>query len=116
MKTLSLKLPSPRSSPLCSPVRRSSPKPRGLPRGESIVLEVLRSGAIEIGFALQEEALSVQEYRTRYANVPMDLADACLVRMAELHPGSSVLTLDSDFSIYRTRDRRVIPRIAPPET
>lgn len=87
---------------------------RRLPRGESVVLEVLRSGAMEIVFALQAEALSVQEYRTRYANVPMDLADACLVRMTELHPGSSVLTLDSDFRIYRTRDRRVIPVIAPP--
>ena len=87
---------------------------RGLPRGERIVLDALQSGAIEVAFALQEEALAVQEYRTRYANIPMDLADACLVRMTELSPGSPVLTLDSDFRVYRTRDRRVIPLIAPP--
>jgi len=55
----------------------------------------------------------VQELRTRFANVPMDLADACLVRMAELASGSVVLTLDSDFEIYRMHGRRVIPTITP---
>ena len=55
----------------------------------------------------------MQELRTRYANVPMDLADACLVRMAELASGSVVLTLDSDFAIYRMHGRRVIPTISP---
>ena len=41
------------------------------------------------------------------------LADACLVRMAELYENSSILTLDSDFSIYRKNKNQVIPCITP---
>ncbi len=85
----------------------------GQPGGERIVLDVLRRGVVEIDFILREEIVPVQELRTRYANVPMDLADACLVRMAELSSGSVVLTLDSDFAIYRMHGRRVIPTISP---
>jgi len=44
---------------------------------------------------------------------PMSLADACLVRMAELYDEAAVLTLDSDFTIYRKNGRQVIPLIAP---
>lgn len=43
----------------------------------------------------------------------MSLADACLVRLADLHDGASVLTIDSDFAVYRTYRRRVIPVIVP---
>lgn len=45
--------------------------------------------------------------------MPMDLADACLVRMAEQHEDSRVLTLDSDFHIYRKHDRETIDVIMP---
>ena len=44
---------------------------------------------------------------------PMSLADACLVRMAELYDEAAVLTLDSDFTIYRKNGGQVIPLIAP---
>jgi uncharacterized protein len=44
--------------------------------------------------------------------VPMSLADACLVRLAEIYPQSAVLTLDSDFAVYRKNGRQVIPVIA----
>jgi predicted nucleic acid-binding protein len=40
-------------------------------------------------------------------------ADACLVRLAELHDGASVLTIDQDFAAYRKHGRRAIPLIAP---
>jgi predicted nucleic acid-binding protein len=50
----------------------------------------------------------------KYENIPTSLADACLVRMAELHDSSSILTLDADFQIYRKHKRRVIPLLLPP--
>ena len=43
----------------------------------------------------------------------MALADACLVRMTELHRDTAVLTPDGDFRIYRRNRRQVIPLIAP---
>ena len=49
----------------------------------------------------------------RYNDVPMSLADACLVRLAELYPQSPVLTLDSDFVAYRKNGRQLIPIISP---
>ena len=86
---------------------------RGQRESEQIVLDVLRRGVVELDFALREEVVPVLELQARYANVPMDLADACLVRMAELASGSVILTLDSDFEIYRMHGRRVIPSISP---
>ncbi len=43
----------------------------------------------------------------------MSLADACLVRMAETRPGAVVLTLDTDFHVYRKNGRQTIPAILP---
>jgi predicted nucleic acid-binding protein len=49
----------------------------------------------------------------KYRQVPMSYADACLVWLAENHLGSPVLTLDSDFSIYRLDRARTVPIVAP---
>jgi predicted nucleic acid-binding protein len=49
----------------------------------------------------------------RYENVPMSLADACLVRMAELDSATSIITLDEDFRIYRKNRVEPIELIAP---
>ena len=46
-------------------------------------------------------------------NVPMSFADACLVRMSEPLRQSHVLTLDSEFEIYRRNQRQRIPVLAP---
>lgn len=70
---------------------------------------------ITLTFSLQNEAISIQRLLMRYANVPMALADACMVRLAELNPGSSLLTIDSDFRIYRMNGRTVIPILIPDE-
>ncbi len=55
----------------------------------------------------------VEVLMKRYENVPMSLADACLVRMSELIPGSVILTLDSDFRIYRKNRNEAIDLIIP---
>jgi len=49
----------------------------------------------------------------RYANVPMSLADACLVRMAEMNPAARLVTIDGDFTVHRCNGRRVVPTIMP---
>jgi len=53
----------------------------------------------------------------RYRSLPMDLADACLVRMSELRPDCVLLTVDSEFrDVYRRSGRNVIPAVLPPAT
>ncbi|MGH8628172.1 MAG: hypothetical protein ACREYC_23880 [Gammaproteobacteria bacterium] len=49
----------------------------------------------------------------KYANVPMSLADACLVRMTEILPDPVILTTDADFRIYRRHGRHVVPAVTP---
>jgi uncharacterized protein len=49
----------------------------------------------------------------RYRNRSMSLADACLVRLPEIHEAAEVLTLDSDFRIYRRHVNKVIPLRMP---
>ena len=77
------------------------------------IFEFLQSGLIQIPFRLADEIQAVVALRRRYANVPMSLADACLLRLSETHAHARVLTLDRDFKIYRRHGRQVIPLIFP---
>ena len=74
---------------------------------------LLERGAVRIGISIQEEQADLRVLMRRYRNQPMSLADACLVRLSELHADSEVLTLDSDFRIYRRHGNRIIPVVLP---
>jgi predicted nucleic acid-binding protein len=82
-------------------------------RGQTALLEFVERGVVSVDFALSSELAAVRRLVTRYRDRPMSLADACLVRMAELFDEAGVLTLDADFAIYRKNGRQVIPLIAP---
>ena len=86
---------------------------RDLSGGPAAVLELLARGTAKIGYSVEAEAERLGRLMSRYAEVPMSLADACLVRMVEQQPDATVLTLDRDFRIYRVHGRRVIPVIMP---
>jgi hypothetical protein len=66
-----------------------------------------------LDFSLADEMMSVLDLRAKYADVPMSLADACLVRMSEILPDPVVLTTDADFKIYRRHSRQVVPCLLP---
>jgi len=83
-------------------------------RGGSAALRAaLREGLIVLDFDLRSELVVVLDLMHRYESVPMSLADACLVRMAELTPLALVFTLDDDFRIYRKNRTEPIETIAP---
>ena len=81
--------------------------------GADRVFELISRGILRVDFDLAAEMEQVSRLIKRYSDIPMSLADACLVRMAEKHTRASILTLDSDFRFYRTNDRRVISTIMP---
>jgi predicted nucleic acid-binding protein len=81
--------------------------------GAEAILRLVERGLIRLSFRLEAESAAVRRLLARYAGVPMSLADACLVRMSEQVPASTVLTLDRDFKIYRKHGRNVIPTITP---
>lgn len=86
---------------------------RHLPRAIGELFGWIDQGLLAVPFRLEHEAPAVARLMSRYADVPMSLADACLVRMSEQHGESCVLTLDSDFRTYRKHGRTVIPTIMP---
>jgi predicted nucleic acid-binding protein len=76
--------------------------------GAEAVVKLLDRGLVRIPFRLEPESTPIRRLLARYENVPMSLADACLVRMSEQMSDSVVLTLDRDFKIYRRQGRNVI--------
>ena len=81
------------------------------PTGPRRFFDLLGSGLLKVDFSLAEERESLWKLIQKYEDIPMSLADASLVRLAELHPGSSVFTLDSHFRVYRKNGRQQIPVI-----
>jgi len=86
---------------------------RNYRHGVRSVFQWLDSGTIKLSFHLDQETGAVQDLMMKYTDVPMSLADACLVRMSEIYPDYPVLTLDSDFHIYRKFRKQIIETIVP---
>ena len=74
---------------------------------------LLRRRAVTAAFDLDNDVESVLKLLQKYADVPMSLADACLVRMTETLPDPIILTTDSDFRIYRRHSRQMVPCLVP---
>ena len=72
-----------------------------------------RSSIDRVAFDFADELPQVLGLRAKYADVPMSLADACLVRMSETLPDPVVVTTDADFKIYRRHSRQVVPCLMP---
>jgi predicted nucleic acid-binding protein len=84
-------------------------------RSVSVVLAMLQEGLIALAFDCREHIPQLAALARRYADRQPDLADLCLVRMSELYPRHSVLTVDrADFRVYRRNKRETIPLICPP--
>ena len=86
---------------------------RKLRPAQQKLLDWIAAGILRFPMAIETEAAPIRTSWQQYENVPMSLADACLVRLAELHPGSPVCTTDSDFTVYRIHRNRQIPLIHP---
>ena len=87
---------------------------RHVPGASERVLELLQTGVARVAFPLAEHLRELWLLMHKYRDVPMSLADACLVRMAETEPDATVITMDRHFRIYRIHGRRVIRTIVPP--
>jgi predicted nucleic acid-binding protein len=87
---------------------------RRLSRAQDALLDMIETGRIEVSFSLDRQIREVRALRQTYRDVPMSLADACLVRMAELSARHHVCTLDTDFIVYRMHQRQPIPVLMPP--
>jgi predicted nucleic acid-binding protein len=84
-------------------------------RSVPLVLAMLEDGLIEVAFECGEHLPRLAQLAKAYADREPDLADLCLIRMSELHPRHSVITVDrEDFRVYRRNKREAIPLVCPP--
>lgn len=79
------------------------------------VLDLVAAGMLEVAFDCAQNIEQLRELATRYADRSPDLADLCLVRMSELHPRHTIITVDDDFRVYRRNKREAIPLLCPPK-
>ena len=81
-----------------------------------VVLAMLRDGLVTLAFDCRDHLPRLAQLADRYASRNPDLADLCLVRMSELFPRHSVVTVDrKDFRVYRRNKREMIPLVCPPD-
>lgn len=82
----------------------------------ALVLAMLREGLAVLAFDCRDHLPQLETLAVRYADRHPDLADLCLIRMSELHPRHSVITVDrEDFRVYRRNKREIIPLVCPPD-
>ena len=80
-----------------------------------ITLAMVSEGLVSIAFACNDHLPQLAALAKRFSDRKPDLADLCLIRMSELHPRHTVVTVDrADFRVYRRNKREVIPLICPP--
>lgn len=82
----------------------------------ALVLALIREGLVTLAFDCNDHLPQLEALARRYADRHPDLADLCLIRLSELFPKYSVITVDrEDFRVYRRNKRETIPLICPPE-
>ena len=74
---------------------------RNLPGAPEAVIENVAAGTLQIPFQLSPEAVAIKQVLRKYRDHKIDLADACLIRLAEEFETADILTLDRDFAVYR---------------
>ncbi len=78
---------------------------RDAPRAAQQVLSLIEFGGVQLLPLDQGDIPRIRTLMEKYGDLPMDLADAALVRVAERESLRRVFTIDRrDFSVYRLRD------------
>jgi predicted nucleic acid-binding protein len=83
------------------------------PRGQVALFGLLENGALRIAFRIDEHVPALRKLHQKYRDRSMSLADACIARMAEIHDQYAVLTLDSDFVVYRKHGHEPLTLLFP---
>jgi hypothetical protein len=79
------------------------------------VFGMLQDGMVRIAFDCASHLNHLLDLASRYADRKPDLADLCPIRMSELYPRHTIITVDEDFRVYRRNKREAIPLLCPPK-
>jgi predicted nucleic acid-binding protein len=87
---------------------------RNLSGASEAVIENITAGICQVPFQLSRDTAGVKQILRKYKDRKIDLADACLIRLADQFGTADILTLDRDFAIYRWGKNK--PFRVPPST
>jgi predicted nucleic acid-binding protein len=83
------------------------------PRGREAVWEMVERGILRLAELGQDDVPRIRALMAKYADRPMDLADAALVHVAEREGLDTIFTVDErDFRAYRREGRKTF-RLLP---
>jgi predicted nucleic acid-binding protein len=85
---------------------------RNLSGASEAVIQNIAAGIFQVPFQLFPETAAVKQLLRKYKDRKIDLADACLIRLADQFGTADILTLDRDFAVYRwgkNKPFRVLP-------
>jgi predicted nucleic acid-binding protein len=74
---------------------------RNLSGASEAVIENITAGIFQVPFQLSRDTAGVKQVLRKYKDRKIDLADACLIRLADQFGTADILTLDQDFTVYR---------------
>jgi uncharacterized protein len=84
-------------------------------RNVGLVLQMVTEQFLTLSFDCNDHVLQLTALAKTYQGRKPDLADLCLIRMSEIYPKHSVITVDAeDFRVYRRNKREIIPMVSPP--
>ena len=86
---------------------------RRLAPAQDALWTLLGNGALRIALHVEDHVPALEALHRKYRDRPMSLADACVVRLAELYVAHAVLTLDADFAVYRKHGREPLSLLRP---
>ena len=83
------------------------------PRGPEALCDMVSDGSLKLLLLDATDMPRLKELMRKYQDLPMDFADAALVRAAERDGLTRIVTFDGDFEVYRLPRRakfNVLPR------
>jgi predicted nucleic acid-binding protein len=74
-------------------------------------LKWINRGGVKVGDIGEPDIKRIIELSQKYSDIPMDLADATLIIISERLNIKDIITIDSDYYIYRTADKKMLSNI-----
>src|SRR5258708_19875542 len=79
---------------------------RNLPGAPEAVIENVAAGIFQVPFQLSREAVGVKQVLRKYRDRRIDLAGACLIRLADEFETADIFTLAKYFPLYPFRNNK----------
>ncbi len=77
------------------------------------VFDLIADDLLKVDFDFPANFVRLRQLAERYSDRQPDLADLCVICLSERYRKLSVVTVDSDFRIYRRFHRDRIPLVMP---